>query len=376
MNLPGQFPKSRNAGSFPARLPVAAPFAIFVEMALKSIRKRLIPLAIASLVTPGAVMAEDVQPLSPEPPPLGFRPTPFRLREGVIAKVNNRVVTVGDVFDELTQERIPLLGRSPGGFRREDDLLREAREAAIERALIIEEAARLNVAAPDDAVENQIAEVVRRRFDNDRLKLFEDLARMGLTLDEWRTRLKEDYVVQSMQRLNVEKGVSLSPGQLLRAYEERRSEWNVPARVQIRLITIRFSDDSPRAKEQALEKARKAKERLATGEPFDAVAREVSQDSKARAGGDWGWRNLTDFAAPLPEALERLPLGEVSEPIATPDAIYLALVEAREPARTIPFEEVRPRLEEELRKAETRRAYRRWIERLKTRHAIQLFDDI
>ena len=79
------------------------------------------------------------------------------------------------------------------------------------------------------------------------------------------------------------------------------------------------------------EKIERAKARLEAGEPFETVAKEVS-DTDAEKGGDAGWTSRTDLDPLLGLEAFSAPLGEVRGPIRTKFGFHLIRVLERREA--------------------------------------------
>ncbi len=295
--------------------------------------------------------------------------------DGFAAIVNDRVITVGDVMEFVQAGELQMRDEFAGSelARRRQEAFNNARDLLIEQALIVEEFKKLGGTIPDRVIDDRIKEFIFERFDNDRAKFLAALAEDQITLDEWRERVRERIIVSILRRQEVNDRIKITPAALRSAYEARGDAWRVPERVRLRLIALRVPKDDPDAAENQRQLAIRARGRILAGESFADLASEISQDSKASAGGDWGWREPTDFAPALRAAIEALPPGRVSDVIETPDAIYLAYVEAREAERRRTFEEARPEIERELRQAEADRLYTRWIERLRRKYFVQVF---
>jgi arylsulfatase A-like enzyme/parvulin-like peptidyl-prolyl isomerase len=82
--------------------------------------------------------------------------------------------------------------------------------------------------------------------------------------------------------------------------------------VRLRLIRVESRD-----------RAEAARRRIASGEAFAAVARELSEDPSARDGGDLGTVRLSDLASPLRSAAAGLAPGEVSGVLATGQGFFI-----------------------------------------------------
>lgn len=295
--------------------------------------------------------------------------------DGYAAIVNDRVITVGDVLEFVQADDLQMRDEFAGEelARRRQEAFKNARDLLIEQALIVEDFKKLGGDIPDRVVDDRVKEFIFERFGNDRAKFLEALAEEQITLDEWRTRVRERLIVTLLRRQEVTDRIKISPGELEAAYNSRLADWKVPAQIKVRLIVLRLPEDDDTLKEEQRQLAIRARGRILAGESFADVATEVSQDGKAASGGDWGWRAPSAFSDDLRTALEILPKGEVSDLIETPAAIYLALVEDRQDAHVRAFDEVRADLEKSLRQAEGERLYTRWIERLKKKYFVQVF---
>jgi peptidyl-prolyl cis-trans isomerase C len=77
-------------------------------------------------------------------------------------------------------------------------------------------------------------------------------------------------------------------------------------------------------------RAEAALRRVAAGEDFAALARELSEDPSAARGGDVGFVRPADLAEPLRSAAAALAPGAVSPPLATPSG-YVLLKRDKQP---------------------------------------------
>jgi peptidyl-prolyl cis-trans isomerase C len=100
------------------------------------------------------------------------------------------------------------------------------------------------------------------------------------------------------------------------------------------------------------EQAVAALNRLARGDSFEVVAREVSRDpDSAVKGGDLGWGHPKDYVPPFGEALKYLKRNETrSEPVQTPFGWHIIEVLDIRPAVHPTYEQMKDRIEANLRK--------------------------
>lgn len=81
--------------------------------------------------------------------------------------------------------------------------------------------------------------------------------------------------------------------------------------------------DDPAREQEILETARRLVEQVRGGSAFPAVAQQFSQGSMANAGGDIGWVQRGQLRREVDAVLEDLDIGEVSDPIRSPEGYHI-----------------------------------------------------
>ena len=93
--------------------------------------------------------------------------------------------------------------------------------------------------------------------------------------------------------------------------------------VRARHILIRAPEDDEDARALAREAIDDAKDRIEAGEPFEALAREVSDDGSAARGGDLGWFGRDAMVEPFAEAAFGAEPGALVGPVETEYGVHL-----------------------------------------------------
>lgn len=123
-------------------------------------------------------------------------------------------------------------------------------------------------------------------------------------------------------------------------YQEHREELAQPELVHARHILVKTEGRTDDEAKKILEGARA---RLAKGEDFAAVARELSDEPAAKTtGGDLGLFGRGQMAGPFEEAAFGAQPGSLVGPIQTQFGWHLIEVLEKRPAGTPPFEQVKP----------------------------------
>jgi peptidyl-prolyl cis-trans isomerase D len=123
-------------------------------------------------------------------------------------------------------------------------------------------------------------------------------------------------------------------------YRERTESYTVPERAKARHILIQVGPDDDETRVSAARaKADAARQRVVSGEAFEVVAAEVSEDPGSKTqGGDIGEFSRGTHATPLEDATFSLKPGDLSEVIRTDYGFHVIRLDSLEPARTRPFE--------------------------------------
>jgi peptidyl-prolyl cis-trans isomerase SurA len=104
---------------------------------------------------------------------------------------------------------------------------------------------------------------------------------------------------------------------------------------------------------------------------FEALARQYSEDGSAAQGGDLGWVNPGAFVPEFEEALNRLPVGGLSQPVTTRFGVHLIeVVDRRE--TTLDAKQLREQARLALREQKFEEAYLEWVKDLRSRAYIEM----
>jgi peptidyl-prolyl cis-trans isomerase D len=126
-------------------------------------------------------------------------------------------------------------------------------------------------------------------------------------------------------------------------------DYTVPETVSARHILKKVAPDADGATKQAARDAiEAAAKRIAAGEDFAAVAKEVSDDSSAENGGDLGQFERGRMVPAFEEAAFALPVGQVSDVVESPFGYHLIEVYEKTEGRVQPLEEVRDQIVETI----------------------------
>lgn len=169
------------------------------------------------------------------------------------------------------------------------------------------------------------------------------------------------YVELALDKLSSE--VQFNDEQLKVYYEEQKGLYTTKERRRISHILFSFNKDTT-ADQQALEKALNAKEELKTKD-FGELAAVLSDDkTSAKKGGDLGLFNVGVMEKSFEDAVEKLKLNEVSEPVKSAFGYHLIKVTELMPAEEKPYESIKSELIKNYQKTQAETQFNALAEKL------------
>lgn len=137
--------------------------------------------------------------------------------------------------------------------------------------------------------------------------------------------------------------------QIKALYEEQRDKYVTPEERHARHILVQFAGQSPADIEAARAKAQAIEQRLAAGESFESVAKEVSDDpATAASGGDLGYFGKGIMTPEFEKAVFSMAVGERSKPVQTPFGFHIIELLDIKPEVVKPLAEVRDQLVDQI----------------------------
>jgi len=203
----------------------------------------------------------------------------------------------------------------------------------------------------DEAKVDEFVERERLRFPSP--EIFQDFLRSeGITEEVMRERTREMLLIQAY-RDKIIGDMTVDEAEVIAHYEEMRDEgrMNAPKTWDFRHILIRIDPNDPDSHNEGEARIRQIHERVAGGEDFGDVAREVSEDLNSRDAGGF-YRNVPRGRGVFDERFEEralsVPVGEISEPFATPIGWHIIKMLAEHEAGLMSFDRVSESLELQL----------------------------
>jgi peptidyl-prolyl cis-trans isomerase SurA len=138
----------------------------------------------------------------------------------------------------------------------------------------------------------------------------------------------------------------------------------------VRHVLLRLSAQLSASQAQArLSEYRRAIENNAR--TFEDIARQYSEDSSAAQGGDLGWANPGMMVPEFEQAMNRLPVGGISPPVASRFGWHLIQVVDRRAVEVEP-RQLREQARNALREQKFDGAYQEWVKEMRARAYVEM----
>jgi peptidyl-prolyl cis-trans isomerase SurA len=303
-------------------------------------------------------------------------PLRAELADGILAIVNNSVITreqvanyVAPAIDALRQESASQGDVSGDLGQKASDIFNDGLEQLIDRQLILHDFDVEGYKLPDSYVDQLIQNRIRERY-GDRITLMKTLQAQGMTFEQFRKDVRDQYIEYEMRRKYVSQEIVISPYKIENYYLAHQDDFKIGDQIKLRMIVLnKSSGDDPSPHRMAEEILTQIKQ----GASFAQMASVYSEGSQRQQGGDWGWVERSVLRKELADVAFSLKPGQMSDIIDTSQACYLMLVEQKRSAHVRPLNEVRDDIEATLRTQEQARLEKQWIGSLKKKTFIRYF---
>ncbi len=286
----------------------------------------------------------------------------------IVAVINNDIITLYELKQSLQPyaERIKTLGYS---FNQEHKMLFKVREEII-RKLVDEkiedqQIKRFNIVVSEQEVDKTIERIKEINYYTDE-EFRAGLNAEGLTMDEYRERLKEQLLRTKLVNREIKSKIVITNEDIKTYYDGHSEQYGGETKYHLRNILMVVSGLA-----DAIEK-RRVKEKMETvlakikdGEPFENMVAAYSESPLASEGGDLGLFALDKLSPTLREAVKDLKAGELTPVLDTEHGYQIFLVQEVIQTPVKPLEKVTPEIERILFDKIVNERFQAWLEELR-----------
>lgn len=280
----------------------------------------------------------------------------------IVAIVNDKIITATDVdkFRKklggggLVDDALLKLNSSDSLLKDRNALLNHL----IDEKLIDSEVKRKGLEVTIERVEQEIRNIAKGN-NISRAQLQEALKAKGVTISQYQDFIKTSLERQGLIEKEVTGKIRISDEDISSYYLSKKG----PSGAQIFEYTLAHIVFSPKTggDEGALKRAQAVEEKLKSGQSFDKMAEQFSEDPNFTKGGLLGTFRAGEMLKELDEAVKKLSPGEISPVIKTPNGYHLIKITKRTLISDPKLDEQREDIRRQLYADAFKRQFRLWL---------------
>jgi peptidyl-prolyl cis-trans isomerase C len=287
------------------------------------------------------------------------------------AIVNGKAITMSDYQAEIDRlhRQISMTGRQPDE-KEMQALEQRILDELIGRELLKQETVKRGIKADDAEVDAQLDAVKKgttpENFAN-------SLNQMNMTEPQLKDYFAYRLAIKKLLDKDLALKIVVNPEEVKAFYDGNPDVFKTPEMVRASHILVKVDKAaSGEEKAKALAKIKAIQERIKSGEDFAKVAKEVSDCPSKDDGGDLNFFHKGQMVPPFEKAAFSLKPGETSDIVETEFGYHIIRLTDKKEAGTMSFDEVKPRIEQQLRAEKMSQEYHKYVETLKSKAKIEI----
>ena len=255
------------------------------------------------------------------------------LLDMVVAVVNQDVITWSELYKAMEADASPEVKKMSKDEKRRVLKQNEALflETLINVKLQLQEADKMGVRVSDAEVKEAI-DSIKKKYSMSDAAFTESLKGEGFTFEEYKKRLQQQIIISKTVNALIKSKIVITDEEvnIFMAENMRASENSESFRISQILLKRQKDVDNSRIEERADDLYNKIKQ----GESFFDLARQYSEDSSAKAGGDLGLLKKSQLNSKFIDVLSRMQPGDISKPFWSESGLHIIKLESKEAAKS------------------------------------------
>jgi len=261
----------------------------------------------------------------------------------VLATVGNEQITEADIFAKML--KLPPQARvryeTPEGIK-------ELLDQELKESMLSQEARRLGIHTKEDVA----------------IKLKE---------------ISDTIIIQELTKQEVTDKITITEEAITAYYNDNKEKFIKPEEVKVNLILFAVNDgDPPQKKKEQQKKAEQALQLIKKGAEFEELAEELSDDKPTKGrGGSTGYfsrrKRKNTYGEIFEEKAFSLKAGELSDVFEDKKGFCIIKVVDKKERHEQTLDEVKKRIEKQLRQEKQKEAYESYVESLKKRYPVAIY---
>lgn len=286
--------------------------------------------------------------------------------EKLVAKVGNITISEKQYQREL-QKLLPMEVGFHGGMKPEklEKVKKEALQNLIEIAYKFQYALREEISV-DSQKFNDAWSAYEKKLDRRRLPKQE--------LAQIRAEFYQKYLAKKAEEVAVDSKIVVTDEQIKNHFENNRERFKQPRRYTASHIFLKV-DPSALSQDKAKKKklADDLYARAVAGEDFYNLAYYNSDDRSRYVGGSLGQFQAGQTVREFDQALSKMNVGDISEPIQTIYGFHIIKLDAVEEARLLTYDEVANMMRQQYSDMQRKSIYQSWMAEMEKAFPLELY---
>ena len=307
--------------------------------------------------------------------PLVAKAESVEVVDRIVAVVNDDIITLLELNRSFKPyaERVRVLGYSTDKerkmlFKVREDMLNQL----INQKIKDQEIKRFNIKISEKDIDQTIERIKEANFYTDE-DLRAALAKDGLSLEEYRERIKEQILRTRLVNIKVKSKIVITKEDIKSYYENHQDKYSGKKKYHLYNIIMKdplFADEKEKLKIKA--RMDSILKELNEGKSFETMADNYSKSFLGAEGGDLGLFGLDELSPQLRNIIKEMKAGEFTSVLDTDHGFQIFLVKEIVQNSGKPLEDVSPEIEEILFNEIVEKKYQSWLEDLRKQSVIKI----
>ena len=287
--------------------------------------------------------------------------------EGILARVNDRIITTSD-FRKRLQEELDQRTKAlpPDQLRR---FAKDLFQSMVEEAVLLERAKEKGFKVDKKDLDKAIKALRERNRLTDDRAFKEALKSSGLTEALLRERYRQNMLAQRVVQSEL-KPEEITSEELRVEYEKDKEQFRTPEKVKLEQLFFPVAEDGS-DREAVLRRVRGVVARVRKGADLKAEATLAGVEVQ-----DLGEIPVGDLRDAVRNALKGLKAGDITDPVSTAGGFQVVRLTARIPAGYVPFEKVKEQIRRKLSRDRFRKKTEAMVNNLKKQYLVEVHEDL
>lgn len=287
-----------------------------------------------------------------------------------VARINGVAIPAADLQKALNAfSKSPAAAQVPPG--KEKELQQFLLNQMLGAELMYQIAEKTPVKDQDKKVADAVARLKTRFKTDDEYK--KGLQEQGMTEQSLQELIRRNVIIENYIEQVIVPKQQVSDAEVKAFYDKNPDAFNQPEQIRASHILITVDPKASAAdKKKAKEKIEALLKQIKAGIDFAKLAKEQSGCPSSKQGGDLGYFGKGQMVKPFEDAAWALKPGEVSGVVETQFGYHIIKLSEKKPAGKIPFEDVKLKIADSLKRQKVSEAINATLEEAKKKAKIEI----